>query len=46
MREYGSLKHFIPCMTYGMAGTVYPHVEPIIQDEIRLAGGKLPYIGL
>lgn len=26
--------HFIPCITYGLAGTVYPHVDPIIDDEI------------
>ena len=26
--------HFIPSITYGLAGTVYPHVDPIIDDEI------------
>ena len=27
--------HFIPCITYGMSGTVYPHVDPLIDDEIE-----------
>lgn len=27
--------HFIPCITYGVPGTVFPHVDPIIDDEIR-----------
>jgi hypothetical protein len=26
--------HFIPCMTYGLPGSIYPHVYPIISDEI------------
>lgn len=26
--------HFIPCITYGALGTVYPHVDPLIDDEI------------
>ncbi len=26
--------HFIPCITYGLPGTVYKHVDPIIDDEI------------
>ena len=26
--------HYIPCITYGIMGTVYPHVDPIIDDEI------------
>jgi methanogenic corrinoid protein MtbC1/uroporphyrinogen-III decarboxylase len=25
---------FIPCITYGAPGTVYPHVDPIINSEI------------
>ena len=32
--EYGGLKGFWPGMTYGGPGTIYPHVEPIIIDEI------------
>ncbi len=28
------LGHFIPCITYGLPGTVYKHVDPIIDDEI------------
>ena len=27
--------HFIPSITYGLAGTVFPHVDPIIDDEIE-----------
>lgn len=32
---YGPGGHFIPCMTYGLSGTIYPHVDPIIKDEIN-----------
>jgi hypothetical protein len=31
---YGPGGHFIPCITYGGPGTIYPHVDPIIDDEI------------
>ena len=31
---YGDLKHFIPSYTYGGAGTIFPHVMPLIHDEI------------
>ena len=27
--------HYIPSITYGLAGTIFPHVDPIIDDEIR-----------
>ena len=27
--------HFIPSITYGLAGTVYKHVDPWIDDEIK-----------
>jgi methanogenic corrinoid protein MtbC1 len=27
--------HFVPSITYGIAGTVYKHVDPWIDDEIR-----------
>ena len=27
--------HFIPCITYGLKGTIFPHVDPIIDDEIQ-----------
>lgn len=33
-RDYGHLLHFMPSHTYGGPGTIYPHVEPIIMDEI------------
>ncbi|MCR5173256.1 MAG: uroporphyrinogen decarboxylase (URO-D) [Oscillospiraceae bacterium] len=32
--EYGHLKGFWPGMTYGGPGSLYPHVEPVIIDEI------------
>jgi hypothetical protein len=32
---YGSGGHFIPSYTYGSMGTIYPHVDPIITDEIN-----------
>ena len=33
--EYGHLPHFIPSMTYGGPGTIYPWVEGVVYDEIR-----------
>ncbi|MBQ8929886.1 MAG: uroporphyrinogen decarboxylase (URO-D) [Oscillospiraceae bacterium] len=32
--EYGTLGHFIPCITYGGPGTVYPNADKFIDDEI------------
>jgi uroporphyrinogen-III decarboxylase len=32
---YGHLKGYWPGMTYGGPGSLYPHVEPIIIDEIN-----------
>jgi uroporphyrinogen-III decarboxylase len=32
--DYGHLPHFIPSHTYGGPGTIYPHIEPVILDEI------------
>lgn len=34
-RAYAPQGHFIPCLTYGRAGSIFPHVGPIIDDEIR-----------
>ena len=31
---YGKLGNFVPSYTYGGIGTIFPHVEPIITDEI------------
>lgn len=31
---YGGQGRFIPCLTYGGPGSIYPHVNPIIEDEI------------
>lgn len=33
--KYGPGGHFIPSMTYGLKDTIYPHVDPIISDEIE-----------
>ena len=35
LAEYCPGGHFIPSITYGLAGTVYKHVDPWIDDEIR-----------
>ncbi|MCD8196282.1 MAG: uroporphyrinogen decarboxylase (URO-D) [Lachnospiraceae bacterium] len=32
---YGPGGHFIPSITYGGPGTLFPHVQPIINDEIN-----------
>ncbi len=31
---YGPGGHFIPCMTYGLSGTIYPQTDKFIADEI------------
>ena len=33
-QEYAPGGHFIPCITYGGPGCLFPHVDPIIDDEI------------
>lgn len=35
LNEYGGLPNFIPGLTYGGPSSIYPHVEPIIIDEIE-----------
>ena len=44
LHEYCPGGHFIPSITYGIAGTVYKHVDPWIDDEIRKynEGAHLP----
>lgn len=32
--EYGTLGNFIPCITYGGPGTIYPNADKFINDEI------------
>jgi uroporphyrinogen-III decarboxylase len=32
--DYGYLPHFMPSHTYGGPGTIYPHVESVIMEEI------------
>ena len=38
--EYGPGGHFIPCITYGGIGTIYPHVDGIVKDEIAKCSAK------
>ena len=33
--EYAPHGHFIPCITYGGPGCLFPHVDSIIDDEIE-----------
>lgn len=44
LAKCGTLGHFIPCITYGLPGAVYKHVDPIVDDEIDLfnASAHLP----
>lgn len=35
LRQCAPGGHFIPSITYGLAGTIYKHVDPIIDEEIR-----------
>lgn len=34
-RAYGPGEHFIPCLTYGLPGALFPKIDPIIFDEIQ-----------
>lgn len=34
-QTYGPGGHFIPSITYGLPGNLYPHVGPVIADEIN-----------
>ncbi len=36
LENFGGLGHFIPCYTYGGPGTIFPHVLPVIHEEIEL----------
>ena len=44
LHEYCPGGHFIPSITYGLAGAIYKHIDPWIDDEIRLynEGVRLP----
>ncbi len=33
--SYGRLHNFIPSYTYGGTGTIFPHVPPVIHEEIE-----------
>ena len=35
LNEYCPGGHFIPSITYGLAGSIFPHVDPFINDEIE-----------
>ena len=35
LEEYGELTGYWPGITYGAPGSIAPHVDPIIEDEIR-----------
>lgn len=37
--------HFIPCITYGLPGTIYPNVDPFITDEI-VKYNSVPHLNL
>ena len=41
---YGPAGHFIPCMTYGLAGTIYPKTDEIISDEIEAYNREIYHI--
>lgn len=34
LEKYGHLRNFIPGITYGGPGTIFPNVEPVVIDEI------------
>ena len=36
VNEYCPGGHYIPSITYGLAGTVYPHVDPVLNEGIDL----------
>lgn len=38
---YGPLGHYIPCLTYGLSGSIYPQVDAIIKDEIDKCSREL-----
>jgi len=35
LSTYGRLRNFIPSYTYGGPGTIFPHVLPVIHEEIE-----------
>ena len=42
---WGPGGHFIPSITYGLPGTLYPHVNPIMTDEISKYNKEVYGIG-
>ena len=43
LAEYCPRGHYIPSITYGLAGTVFSHVDPVIDAEIN-AYNSLPHL--
>ena len=45
LEAYAPGGHFIPSITYGLPGTLYPHVNPIMTDEIAKYNKEVYGIG-
>ena len=45
LEAYAPGGHFIPSITYGLPGTLYPHVNPIMVDEISKYNKEVYGIG-
>lgn len=43
--QFGPGGHFIPSITYGLPGSLYPHVTPIVMDEIAKYNKEVYGIG-
>ena len=43
LKQNGSLEHFIPSITYGLSGTIFKHVDPIIDEEIARYNNELHF---
>ena len=43
--DFGPGGHFIPSITYGLPGSLYPHVTPIVMDEISKYNKEVYGIG-
>jgi len=39
--KYRNVKGFMPCMTYGGPGSMFPHVDAIITDEINKCSAEM-----
>ena len=43
LERYCPCGHYIPCITYGIMGTVFPQVDPIIDEEIHAYNGRIHF---